>query len=70
MAADLAILAGDAIREVRWSRAGMGKRDGAGVICFNAMDDRVWLLIAWTKTKFDDLPAEFLARRKAEAEHE
>ena len=65
-------LAGDVIpgsngcRKVRWSRAGMGKRGGARVIYFNAMDWKVWLLIVYAKSKFDNLPADFLAKLKKE----
>jgi len=55
-------------RKVRWSRSGMGKRAGARVIYFNGKDGRVWLLIAYTKAKFDNLHAEFLAGLKAEVE--
>lgn len=68
-------LAGDVIpgsggcRKVRWSRAGMGKRGGARVIYFNGADGRIWLLIAYAKAKFDNLPAEFLARLRYEVEH-
>ncbi|MBZ0094873.1 MAG: transcriptional regulator [Sulfuricella sp.] len=68
-------LAGDVIpgsggcRKVRWSRSGMGKRGGARVIYFNCEDGRVWLLIAYTKAKFDNLPTEFLAKLKREVEH-
>jgi len=49
-------------RKVRWSRAGIGKRGGARVIYFVADDEVVWLLIVYTKAKFDALPASFLAR--------
>ncbi len=51
-------------RKVRWSRAGQGKRGGARVIYFNAGDGTTWLLIAYTKAKFDNLPTEFLAELK------
>jgi len=67
-------LAGDVVpgsggcRKVRWSRAGMGKRGGVRVIYFNALDGRIWLLIAYAKSKFDNLPVEFLAKLKAEVE--
>lgn len=57
-------------RKVRWSRSGMGKRGGARVIYFNGADGRVWLLIAYAKAKFDNLPTEFLARLRHEVEHE
>ena len=55
-------------RKVRWSRSGMGKRGGARVIYFNVPDGRIWLLIAYAKSRFDNLPAEFMARLKAEVE--
>jgi mRNA-degrading endonuclease RelE of RelBE toxin-antitoxin system len=51
-------------RKVRWSVARRGKRGGARVIYTTARDDTIWLLIVYTKTKFDDLPADFLARLK------
>ncbi|MDZ7923729.1 MAG: transcriptional regulator [Marinagarivorans sp.] len=64
-------LAGDVIpgtqglRKVRWSRAGMGKRGGARVIYYNTLaDGSIWLLIAYTKAKFDNLPTEFLNQLK------
>lgn len=68
-------LAGDVIqgsggcRKVRWSRPGMGKRGGARIIYFNGTDGRIWLLIVYTKTKFDNLPSDFLAKLKYEVEH-
>ena len=67
-------LSGDVIsgsggcRKVRWVRSGMGKRGGVRVIYFNGEDGRVWLLIAYAKAKFDNLPTEFLAKLKAEVE--
>lgn len=67
-------LAGDVIpgsggcRKVRWGRSGMGKRGGARVIYYNVQDGRIWLLIAYAKAKFDNLPADFLASLKAEVE--
>ena len=63
-------LAGDVIRgsggcrKVRWSRGGMGKRGGARIIYFLAEDETIWLLIVYTKAKFDTLPASFLAELK------
>lgn len=48
-------------RKVRWSRAGQGKRGGARIIYFNASEAVIWLLIVYTKAKFDNLPATFLA---------
>lgn len=68
-------LSGDVIpgsggcRKTRWSRAGMGKRGGARIVYFNGQDGRVWLLIAYAKAKFDNLPTEFLAKLKLEVEH-
>ncbi len=49
------------LRKIRWSRQGMGKRGGARVVYYNQLaDGRIVLLIAYTKTKFDNLPTEFL----------
>jgi hypothetical protein len=66
-------LAGDVIpgagglRKVRWSRPGMGKRGGARVIYYNVLDDgQIWLLIAYTKAKFDNLPVSFLNQLREE----
>lgn len=66
-------LAGDVIpgasglRKVRWSRAGIGKRGGARVIYYNRLaDGTIALLMVHTKTKFDNLPTEFLVRLKKE----
>ena len=56
-------------RKVRWSRAGMGKRGGVRVIYFNSTDGKVWLLIVYSKSKFDNLPASFLANLKDEVNH-
>ncbi|WP_179401922.1 transcriptional regulator [Burkholderia guangdongensis] len=70
-------LAGDVIkgtsgvRKVRWSRPGMGKRGGARVIYYNVLDDgKVWLLIAYTKAKFDDLPTSFFNQLREEIDRE
>ena len=51
-------------RKVRWGSSGRGKRGGARVIYFNAPDQTIWLLIVYTKAKFDNLPNEFLAKLK------
>lgn len=48
-------------RKVRWSRKGKGKRGGARVIYFCAADEVIWLLIVYTKSSFDTLPAAFLS---------
>lgn len=70
-------LAGDVIpgtgglRKVRWRRFGFGKRAGARVIYYNVLEDGcIWLLIVYTKAKFDNLPAAFLNRLHAEVTNE
>ncbi|MES2818670.1 MAG: transcriptional regulator [Pseudomonadota bacterium] len=69
-------LAGDVIpgsgglRKVRWSRSGMGKRGGTRVIYYNMLSEGcIWLLIAYTKAKFDNLPTAFLNQLKEEISH-
>lgn len=58
------------IRKVRWSRSGMGKRGGARVIYYNLLENgEIWLLIAYTKAKFDNLPAAFLNELKEVIHH-
>lgn len=47
-------------RKVRWKRAGVGKSGGARIIYFLVRDEQIWLLICYTKAKFDNLPTEFL----------
>ncbi|HEV2836396.1 MAG TPA: hypothetical protein VGW58_13810 [Pyrinomonadaceae bacterium] len=51
-------------RKVRWASSGRGKRGGARVIYFNESDQTIWLLIVYTKAKFDKLPSAFLAELK------
>jgi hypothetical protein len=51
-------------RKVRWSRTGTGKRGGARVVYFLGPDGTVWLLIVYTKAKFDNLPTSFIAKLK------
>ncbi len=70
-------LAGDVIpgsgglRKVRWSRMGMGKQGGTRVIYYNMLADGcIWLLIAYTKARFDNLPAAFLKQLKEELSNE
>lgn len=48
---------------------GKGKRGGARVIYFVIENDAIWLLIAYTKAKFDNLPTSFLAELKNEVEN-
>lgn len=56
-------------RKVRCSRAGQGKRGGARIIYFVTENDTAWLLIAYKKAKFDNLPTSFLAALKKEVEN-
>jgi len=51
-------------RKVRWSRTGTGKQGGTRVIYFLAPEGTVWLLIVYTKAKFDNLPTSFIAKLK------
>ena len=53
-------------RKVRWSASGRGKSGGARVIYFIGRDGTIWLLIVYTKAKFDNLPTSFLAELKRE----
>lgn len=58
------------LRKVRWSRAGVGKRGGARVIYYNQLaDGTIALLMVFAKTKFDNLPVEFLTRLRKEFEN-
>jgi hypothetical protein len=56
-------------RKIRWSRSGLGKRGGARVIYFIMENGVIWLLIAYTKAKFDNLQTSFLAELKKEVEN-
>lgn len=48
----------------------MGKRGGAWVIYYNAnSEEAIWLLIAYAKAKFDNLPTAFLAQLKEVIDH-
>ncbi len=47
----------------------MGKSGGARVIYFLAPDGTVWLLIVYSKAKFDSLPVSFLEQLKKEVEN-
>ncbi|CAI8845890.1 transcriptional regulator [Pseudomonas sp. IT-P395] len=66
-------LAGDVVpgsgglRKVRWTRTGIGKRGGTRVIYYNTLSEgSIWLLIAYTKAKLDNLPVAFLKQLKEE----
>jgi len=59
------------LRKIRWHQAGMGKRGGARVIYYNTLEDgTVWLLIVYTKAKYDNLPIALLNRLKEEVSDE
>ena len=61
------IVGSGGLRKVRWSRPGQGKRGGVRVITYAlAEDGQVWLLIGYTKAKFDNLPTEFLVALRKE----
>ncbi len=55
-------------RKVRWSASGRGKRGGARVIYFLHAEHTIWLLIAYAKAQYDNLPTAFLAELKKEIE--
>ncbi len=58
------------VRKVRWRRQGSGKRGGARVIYYNTLDNgQVWLLIVYSKSKFDNLPTSLLTQLKEELNH-
>lgn len=45
----------------------MGKRGGTRIIYYNMLDDgSIWLLTAYTKAKFDNLPTAFLNQLREE----
>ncbi|MGE8413932.1 MAG: transcriptional regulator [Pseudomonas sp.] len=53
------------LRKVRWSYSGSGKRGGTRVIYYNLLSEGlIWLLIVYTKAKFDNLPSGFLNQLK------
>ena len=57
------------LRKIRWSRSSWAKRGGARVIYYNVLEDgQIWLLIAYTKSKFDHLPSAFLHTLREEVE--
>ena len=58
------------VRKVRWRRQGSGKRGGVRVIYYNTLDGgEVWLLIVYSKSKFDNLPTSLLTKLKEELDH-
>lgn len=49
------------LKKVRWRLPGMGKRGGARVIYFCQHENgEVWLLMVYTKSKYDNIPAHVL----------
>lgn len=66
MAGDV-IVASGGLRKVRWARKGGGKSGGARVITYYvSRQGRVWLLVGYTKARFDNLPTEFLVQLRKE----
>lgn len=66
MAGDL-IKGTGGLRKVRWGLPGRGKSGGMRVITYYIKPDgEIWLLMAYTKAKFDNLPADFLVALKKE----
>lgn len=61
------IVGSSGLRKVRWSRTGRGKSGGVRVITYAlTADGQVWLLIGYTKSKFDKLPTDFLVALRKE----
>ena len=61
------IVGGGGLRKVRWRRKGMGKSGGARIITYYvSTEGEVWLLIGYTKAKFDNLSTEFLVQLRKE----
>ena len=53
------------LRKVRWKAKGHGRRGGARVIYYNVLEDgEIYLLMIYTKNKFDDLPSSFYKKLK------
>ncbi|PCD00794.1 transcriptional regulator [Halopseudomonas pelagia] len=53
------------LRKLRWRGSSGGKRGGVRVIYYNELAvGSIWLLIVYSKAKFDNLPASFLKQLK------
>lgn len=58
------------LRKVPWGRSGAGKRGGVRIITYAALGNgEVWLLTAYNKVKFDNLPTAFLNTLKKEIDN-
>lgn len=57
----------EGMRKVRWRKQSFGKRSSARVIYLNQLPKgEIYLLIVYTKSKFDNLSNDFLIRLKNE----
>lgn len=55
------------MRKVRWSRPGSGKRGGVRVVYFNRLENgEIWLLLIYSKSVRDNVPASVLKQLKLE----
>lgn len=64
------IVGSGGLRKVRWARRGTGKSGGARVITYYVnQEGRIWLLVGYTKAKFDNLPTDFLLELRKEIDH-
>ncbi len=58
-------------RKVRWSRAGAGKRGGVRVIYFTRLaNGEIWLLVIYSKTVTENIPAHILKQIREVIENE
>ena len=57
------------VRKVRWSRKEAGKRGGVRVVYFNRRaNGEIWLLLIYSKSARDNVPANVLKQLKREIE--
>jgi hypothetical protein len=58
------------VRKVRWSRPGTGKSGGVRVVYFNRLaDGEIWLLLIYSKSVRNNVPAAILKQLKLEIDH-
>ncbi|HEX7183485.1 MAG TPA: transcriptional regulator [Thermoanaerobaculia bacterium] len=58
------------VRKVRWGMAGRGKRGGVRVIYFNRLSaGEIWLLVLYSKSEAESIPAHLLRQIKEEIEN-